>query len=57
MKFYTLKEVEQILKISPRTMHNYIKDGKIKAFKVGQNWKISEEDLQKFIDSLETNKD
>lgn len=44
---YTLQEVAKILKVSERTLYRWIKDGKLKAHKVGRNWRVKEEDLKK----------
>ena len=49
LQFYNLKDVAQILSVTERTLHNYIKDGKLKAQKIGGKWKISDENLNKFI--------
>jgi excisionase family DNA binding protein len=47
---YTLTEIEPILGVTHRTLLSYIKDGKLKgAVKIGGKWKISEENLTKFI--------
>ena len=35
--------------MSHRTLLQYVKDGKIKVVKIGGKWKISEENLKKFI--------
>lgn len=50
IKIYTLKEVEDILKVSQRTLYNYIKHDKLRASKVGNQWRVRHEDLQEFID-------
>ena len=49
IKVYDLLEVEEILKITRRTLYSYIKDGKIKAVKVGRVWRIRHEDLDAFL--------
>lgn len=48
-KLLTTKEVAEMLRVSKRTIFRYIKDGKLKAKKIGQ-WRIKKEDLDKFID-------
>lgn len=52
IKLYTLKEVEAILKVTQRTLYNYIKSGKLKAIKLGKEWRVREEDLNDFLCSL-----
>lgn len=51
IKVYTLHEVESILKVSQRTVYNYIKGGQIKAVKVGREWRITEEALRDFLET------
>lgn len=48
-KVYTLHEVEEILSVTQRTVYNLIKGGKLKAFKVGGQWRVTEEALQEFL--------
>lgn len=48
--YYIVKEVGEILNLSPITIRRYIKDQKIKGFyKLGKEWRIEKEDLEKFI--------
>lgn len=46
---YTLTEIEPILGVTHRTLLTYMKEGRLKGVKVGGKWKISEENLMKFI--------
>lgn len=46
---YTLKEVEGMLKVTRRTLYNYLKAGELKATKVGREWRVSREALQEFL--------
>lgn len=49
IKVYTLDEVADILKVTKRTLYNYVKAGKLPAVKIGKYWRVSEESLQAFI--------
>lgn len=51
-RIYTLEEAAEVLKIKPRTLRQWVTDGKIKSFKIGDRGliRIHEEDLQAFID-------
>lgn len=51
-KLYTKKEVAEILGITERTVWNYIKAGKIKASKIGGKWKVTEENLKKYVNGM-----
>lgn len=50
LKVYALDELAEILKVSRRSLYNFIKDGKLKGFKVGREWRITEEALKEFIE-------
>lgn len=47
---YTLREVEEILNVTQRTLYRWIDAGSLKAFKAGRTWRVSEEALQEFIE-------
>jgi len=47
-KTYRIGEAKKILGVSERSMYRYLKDGKLRATKIGY-WRISEADLKKFI--------
>ena len=49
IKLYTLQELESIVETSTRTLLTYIKQGKRKAVKIGGKWKVSEANLQDFV--------
>ena len=48
-KYYEIEDIVKMLKLTRRTIYNYIKDGKLKAFKVGREWRITETDFLEFI--------
>ncbi len=49
LKVYTLTEIEPILGVTHRTLLTYIKDGRLKGVKIGGKWKVSGDNLRKFI--------
>ena len=49
LKVYSLTEIEPILGVTHRTLLTYIKDGRLKGVKIGGKWKVSGENLRKFI--------
>ncbi|MDI0266191.1 helix-turn-helix domain-containing protein [Clostridioides difficile] len=49
-KFYTIDQVAEILEMHHKTIRKFIKDEKLKANKVGKQWRISKEDLDRFMD-------
>ena len=48
-KLLTPDEVAQRLGITPNTVRIYLREGRIKALKVGRLWRVRESDLQKHI--------
>jgi excisionase family DNA binding protein len=49
ISLYTLTEIEPILGVTHRTLLTYIKEGKLKGVKIGGKWRVTEENLKKFI--------
>ena len=49
LKVYSLTEIEPILGVTHRTLLTYIKVGRLKGVKIGGKWKVSGENLRKFI--------
>lgn len=52
MKYYTVKEVAEMLKISEGTLRNYLSEGKIKHVKFMGNTRITEKELNKHIKEI-----
>lgn len=52
---YTVKETKEILKVTQRTLYNYIKNGDLKAVKIGKYWRIRQSDLAEFIENGTSN--
>ncbi len=48
-KLYTIEEVSGILKVTPRTIYNFIKHNNLKAVKIGKYWRVTDAALQEFI--------
>lgn len=49
-KYYTVDEIADLLKIHPKTVQRYIREGKLKASKVGKSWRVSGHDLSTFAE-------
>lgn len=50
-KLYTVEEVSRILKVTQRTIYNFIKTDQLKAVKVGRYWRITDTALKDFINN------
>jgi excisionase family DNA binding protein len=48
-KFLSLKEVGIILSVTPRTIRSWVLMGKIAGIKIGKEYRISEEEINKLI--------
>lgn len=49
-RIYTLDEIAEMLHIMRRTLYTYIKEGKLQAVKIGKYWRVSETNLQAFLE-------
>lgn len=50
-KLYTLEEVSKIVMVTRRTLYKYINDGKLDAVKIGREWRVSEDNLNDFLEA------
>lgn len=51
-----LNETAGYLRVSKQTVYNMIKDGRIKAYKVGREWKILRSDIVAYLESVSSNR-
>lgn len=50
MEFYTLKDVSEMLHVSMTTIYRYVKEGRLTPAKIGNSYRVTEADLQEFVD-------
>lgn len=50
-KFYTIDEISEILKVHHTTIRRAIKEGRLKAFRIGKKWLIKKEDIESLGDA------
>lgn len=48
IEVYTLQEIEDLLHVTRRTLYNWIKSRKLKAFRIGKEWRVTKEALEEF---------
>ena len=48
-KLYTLNDLEKILSVTRRTLQTYMQTGRLKGVKIGGKWKITHENLKRFV--------
>ena len=53
MKVYDINEVCELLKMNIQTIRIYIREGKLKASKVGRKYIITEENLKEFLEATQ----
>lgn len=49
IKFYTIPETAQALRVTPQTVRAYIKQGKLKGQRIGRPILITENNLKEFL--------
>lgn len=49
--FYIVDQIANMLNIHPKTIQRYIREGKLRATKIGKGWRISGHDLSTFIEN------
>ncbi|MGC4017891.1 MAG: helix-turn-helix domain-containing protein [Muricomes sp.] len=49
-KYYTVEQVSKLLNIHPKTIQRYIREGKLRANKIGKSWRITGHDLSVFAE-------
>mgnify|MGYP003443321356 CR=1 FL=1 len=52
--FYLVEEFAEKLRVSNMTIYRYIKAGKLKAFKIGKEFRIKRDEYEKFLNSVKT---
>ena len=50
MEFYTLRDVSEMLHVSMTTIYRYVKEGRLTPAKIGNSYRVTEEDLREFVD-------
>ena len=47
-KIYSVDEIATILDLHPKTVRRFVREGKLKARKIGRAWKISQEQFKEY---------
>jgi excisionase family DNA binding protein len=48
-EFYTAKEISDKLKLNVMTIYRYINAGKLKAYKIGKEFRVEKEGFEEFL--------
>ncbi len=52
-KYYTAEQAAELLKMHIKTVQRYIREGKLRANKVGKSWRITGHDLSVFAEGTQ----
>ena len=53
-EFYLVEELAGKLRVSTMTIYRYIKAKKVKAYKIGKEFRIDQEEFNKFLNKVKT---
>jgi len=53
-EFYFVEELAEKLRVSNMTIYRYIKAGKLKAYKIGKEFRIDKKEFRSFLDKVKT---
>lgn len=54
-EFYLVEELADVLRVSNMTIYRYIKAHKIRAYKIGKEFRIEKKEFQAFLNRTRTN--
>lgn len=49
--YYTVEQISGMLDIHPKTIQRYIREGRLRAAKIGKSWRVAGHDLSVFVES------
>lgn len=53
-QFYTSEDLAEVLKVNVMTVYRYIKVGKLKAYKIGKEFRVDKNEFQFFLEKART---
>jgi excisionase family DNA binding protein len=53
-EFYTAKELADKLRLNIMTIYRYIEAKKLKAYKIGKEFRIDKDEFNKFLEKVKT---
>jgi len=53
-EFYLAQELADSLRVNVMTIYRYIKAGKLKAYKIGKEFRIDKKEFNKFLNKVKT---
>lgn len=52
-KYYSVDQIAEMIDMHPKTIQRYIREGKLKAQKIGKSWRVSGHDLSTFAEGTD----
>ena len=52
--FYKAEDLAELLEVNIMTIYRYIKAGRLKAYKLGREFRIEKKDFQSFLEKVST---
>jgi len=52
--FYKAEDLAELLEVNIMTIYRYIKAGRLKAYKLGREFRIEKSEFNKFLNSVKT---
>lgn len=52
--FYKAEELAELLEVNIMTIYRYIKAGRLKAYKLGREFRIEKSEFNKFLNKIKT---
>ena len=53
-EFYKAEDLAKLLEVNIMTIYRYIKSGRLKAHKIGRDFRIDKNEFKKFLKSVKT---
>lgn len=53
-EFYKAEELAELLDVNIMTIYRYIKAGRLKAYKIGKEFRIDKKEFEKFLNIVKT---
>lgn len=53
-EFYTAQDLSDVLQVNIMTIYRYLKAGKLKAYKIGKEYRIDHAEFRRFLDAVKT---
>ena len=53
-EFYKAEDLAKLLEVNIMTIYRYIKAGRLKAYKIGKEFRINKEEFNNFLNKVKT---